>query len=372
MKINLGWIVYLLIVVFILFAFLVVSFVFYQIWKGISIKRLEYRRYFSEEGAFEGDEIYFIEELSNHSLLPMFHIHVESYISSNIRLKGVQRADDINQHFVSSFSVVLPFTKIRRSHVAVCKKRGFYRLETAKVEFAQMDLYLESKAQLFVYPKELTVEEKQGLNRYLQYASYAKLPLMEDVFSFSGVREYQSGDAMNRMNYKASAKKGMFMVNERDYVMGKKLMVYLNFQMADKYVALEEFERLMEQALSYAAFIFGKAWKEGYQIGLGANCQMVNGDKYVRYPLSVGYEHYRMVLQELAMARPIYGNSFCSIIDMDIDEYLEQAEVYLITSYLDEAIDQRIETLQSLGNVVEVLMVDAQSLEGNGFEEKIS
>lgn len=354
--IQMDWVFYLVMALLAILSLVVVGTVMMNVAKTVSVKRLRYRRYFSQEGAFEGQEIFLYEELSNHSLFPMFQICVESYVTSKIRLEGVESDEEI-QHFVSRFSVVLPFTRIKRCHKAKCRKRGFYKLETAKVEFAGMDVYLESEAQLYIYPKEISLEEENRMNQYLQYSDASLLPVMEDVFSFAGVREYRNTDAFRRINYKATARRGELMVNQFDYMMGRRVMIYVNFQMQDSYMALERFEEMMERALSYASFLFVQSIRQGNQAGFRANSQMVNGDMYVRFPMSGGQLHYVEVLKEMALIRPVYGNSFASVVEMDIREYMTQTECYFITSYVDEAVERNIEVLTMLNNAVHLVML---------------
>ena len=329
----------------------------YKVCKILSIKRLTYKRYFSEEGVFEGEDIYFIEEISNRSFVPMFHIEVESNINSNIKLEGCIADDDITQQFVSPFHL-MPFTTIKRMHKAVAKKRGFYKLETSKVEFAGMELFLDSIAELYVYPKQLTIEDMNHVNLYLQYNSYTNRPLISDPFSFAGVREYHHTDPYNSINFKATAKRGELMVNHRDYLLGRKIKIYVNFQPGEEYIELNAFEEILEQALSYSSYIIGNAVEHGFLIGFSANCRLVNGKWFLRYPISTGQVHYIEMLKEMAGIRAIYGNSFASVIDMDIRDGISDCEIYIITIYVDEGIDERIDMLKRMGNSVHVILLE--------------
>ncbi len=354
--IRMDWVFYLVMALLAMLSLVAVGTVLFYVAKTVSVNRLRYKRYFSQEGAFEGQEIFMYEELSNHSVFPMFQICVESYVTSQIRLEGVESEEEI-QHFISRFPVVLPFTRIKRCHRAKCQKRGFYKLQTAKVEFAGMDVFLDSKAQLYIYPKELSIKEEKGINQYLQYSDASLLPVMEDVFSFAGVREYRSTDAFRRINYKATARRGELMVNQFDYMMGRRVMIYVNFQMQDSYIELGRFEEMMEGALSIASYLFVQSIHQGNEVGFRANSQMINGDMYVRFPMAGGRLHYLEVLREMAMIRPIYGNSFASIVEMDIREYMTQTECYFITSYVDEAVERNMEVLTGMNNGVHLIML---------------
>ena len=329
----------------------------YNASKVISIKRLEYKRYFSEDGIYEGEQLYLVEELSNHSFVPMFHVDVQSHVTSKIKLEGCSQEDEMNQHFISRFTI-MPFTTVKRSHKAIGKKRGFYQLETAKVVFAGMDLYLESKASLHVFPQELAIKEKQHMNRYLQYDTPTKLPVIEDPFSFTGIREYYPGAPLSAINFKASAKRGQLMVNSKEYLLGRQIQLYVNFQMPEKGVHLEMFERVMEKALQYVSYMVGEAVGKGYRIGFSTNSRMANGTRFLRYPMNTGMVHYRELLKELAMIRIVSGNSFVSVIDMDIAKNITASDIYLFTMYLDESIDSRIEILKRMGNEVTVIWLE--------------
>ncbi len=332
--------------------------ILYGACKTFCIKRLEYKRYFSKEGAFEGDEIYLIEELSNHSFLPMFNIDVESYVPSMVRLKGCEESDEVNQHFVSSF-FVKPFTRIKRKHKAVCMKRGYYKLETAQVTFADMDLYIDSNAELFVYPKEIELERREALNMVIKQGQMSNVPVLEDVFEYAGIRQYTAGDSISGINHKASARMNKFMVNNHQYMMGRKIKIYNNFQMAqDRYQDLDEFKDLMEETMSYISYVAGECARLGYMFSYSANCKTVDNRTYIRTREETGQLAYMELLREMAVSRITSNCSFGSLIDMDIADNIGETEIYIFTTYMNEGIDIRIEYLKKMGNSVQVVRTD--------------
>lgn len=334
----------------------------YQAFHVFCIRRLHYRRYFSEEGVFAGESLKLVEELSNHFFLPMISVDVESYVVSELRLPGCEPGDEKVQHFISHYRVIWPFMTIRRSYDCVAEKRGCYKLETAKVLFAGEDIFLDSQAELYVYPPRLTLEEEAVVNRFLQYDRYSSLSVIPDMFSFAGIREYRSTDSFHAINFKTSARRDEWMVNDTDYLLGRRLMVYLNFQSEGTHMSLDEFSTLMERALSYVSYLFSKAMEQGYQFGFGANCRMTDGAYYLWHPLGTGQSQYNEILKEMAMARPVYGNSFRSVLGMDIEQGLGQSEVYALTDYMDEGISDTLETLRRMGNTIHVVMLEKEAV----------
>lgn len=335
----------------------VIAIVGYNYCKIFCIKRLEYKRYFSKEGAYEGEEIYLIEELINHSPLPMLNINVESHVVSQIYLEGCESSDEINQHFVSIFDVG-PFTKIKRRHKAICQKRGYYRLETAKVEFGERDLYIDSQAQLYVYPRELEPKLEQEMNMIIKQGEATNLPAMADVFEYAGTRNYAYGDPINRINHKATARAGRIMVNNLQYMMGKRAKLYCNFQMPqDRYQDIDEFKDIMETAMSQAAYIAGQCALKGYLFSYAANSKTVDDRLWVETAEETGMVAYGRVIRDMAMTRIACNCSFGAIIDRDLDKSISGATIYIFTTYMDESIEMRVDALEKLGNSVQICLL---------------
>lgn len=339
------------------FLFITVLLFAYRRFMEWGFSQLEYKRYFTKEGAFEGETVYFVEEMTNGFFLAFKDIAVESHISSGIKLSGCT-GDDKIQHFVSIFSLK-PRTRVVRRHKAVCMKRGHYVLESARIGYGDKDVFINSKHEFNVYPKETPIEQQESLNMYLQYSNYSKYPIVEDAFSVNGIREYGYGDAMSKINHKATAKAGKMMVNVNDYVLGRRVMVYLNFQVPDDtYIPMEMFEVHMENALSYVSYLIGECARCGFDFGFACNSRMAYGGRSAKYPISSGNGAYIDILNILACARPIEGDSILPSMDKDISENLTNAEIFFFTLKVDEAIDRRLVQLENMGNVVTVIRID--------------
>jgi len=323
--------------------------------RRLCVRRLEYRRYFGEKGVFEGEETELIEEFTNHSFLPMFVVDVETHVSSLIKMKGCQTDDGLTQCFISRF-FVMPFTRIRRVHRASCLKRGYYKLESAKITFAKVEVYLDSSAEIYVYPRGISIDEMKMLNSYMQYSAASRLPLIEDNFSFAGVRKYVHGDPLSAVNYKQTARQRELMVNDREYMLGRKIMIYLNFQPNEKvHLSTAEFSGLLEKELSYASFLLSECVRKGYAYAFSANSKTAGGENFVRMGFSVGEKNYEEILCQMAQMVDRYGISAASMIDEDIMGFLNGAEVFLFTAYIDEALELRMAELEKAGNAVNII-----------------
>lgn len=330
------------------------TYVLYNILKRYSIQNVEYKRYFTEKGAFEGQEVYLVEEFTNRSFLPLFRVGVETHVTTKLYLPGCVSGNEINQQFLSCF-FVMPYTRVKRRHRVICLKRGYYRLESAKLNFMRIESFVESVAEILVYPSELSIEENNNINNFFQNTTFSNMPLIRDAFSFSGIREYMNGDTISSINHKASARAGKLMVNNNDYVFGRKVQVYINFQEGNEGIPLEEFSVIMETAMSFTTYLAGKALRNGWQLGVSANSKMINGSTYFALPMSSGYNKYIELLEGLASMRIIYGNSIEYIMNIDLDKAITNTEIILMSAYIDESIQTKINGLERLGNKVNII-----------------
>lgn len=343
-----------LVVLTLIVIFILMLYFLYIMLRKYALKNLEYKRYFTDKGAFEGQETELIEELTNHGFIPMFRVDVETHITTKLHMPGVNGGNEINQEFISRF-FVMPFTKIRRHHKVILMKRGHYKLESAKAYFMGVQVFLDSEADIKVYPKELYIEDKQRINQCIQVSSLSNRPIVRDIFSFSKVREYTYGDPINIINHKSTARIGKLMVNDSDFVLGRKILLCLNFQAGNTGIPDDSFTEIQEKSMEFAAYFTGEAIRNGWQIGLIANCKTDNGAKKIKADIGTGYGKYIEILEALSMARTIYGNSIGKIIDEVADENLTNTEVIIFSTYMDESIEKRMDMLTRKGNIVTVI-----------------
>lgn len=331
---------------------------FLYLWgKYYSLKNISYKRYFTAEGVFEGEDTQLVEEVANRSFLPVFRTDIESLFSQNLSFYGLSSDSDSGLHTFLSRFTIMPFTTIRRTHRLNCKKRGTYQLETAQIIFMKKVFVLPSKATLFVYPKQLSVSFTQKLNYYLASVDASPLPLFSDVFSFSGIRSYQPGDSFHSINFKATARhNGDIYVNQTDFFTGKRQMIYLNFETNPTY-STQQYRQYMETALSYCAYLLDKAVSGGYEIGFAANCKLFHGKKYLRYPLSAFQkaDAYKEILKQMADVQISRGQSIASLLSMDLAENVHHAQILLFTLTMDDRTEDAIKRLEACENQVQIV-----------------
>ena len=343
---------------------LAVLVIVYFILRSKLITRITYTREFSEKGSYEGDEIYLYETITNRSFLPFFFIDIEYYIYNELQYDGaVPERNRTMQFTQNKFRIILPYMRIRRKHTVKLLKRGFYQLDTVTLYYGRKELRVSAPAEVYTYPKMTGIDELPIPSSSMQGDAFSRQWLIRDPFSVSGIREYRFGDPFNSINFKATARSGRagfegIRVNNRDFCSNRNFMVYLNFQMPPE-GAMEDkiFERFMERGLSYAAALLREAFTFGYRAGFAANCTLVSGEKFIRFPMTQGALHYEEILQYMSLINMSEGISFAALLQNDVLGGLVDSEIFLLTNYMNEQIDAVVDNFHKFGNNVSVIML---------------
>jgi len=326
--------------------------VLYIFLRRAGIRRVGYRRYFSEAGVFEGDTLYLVEEVSNPFFLPLVMVDVDVNLPPELCLAGYASGAGMQQ-FTSRFYLP-PFTQVKRSVEVACAKRGLYRLESVNIA----GVMRSAIAEVYVYPQALPYGANNPMDNDVQNTKKTERRLFQDPFSFSGIRDYQSGDAFRAINYKATAKTGTFKVNNRDYFSNRNVMLYIDFgQVYPHSLTTDEYTTLMECALSYSADMVWDSIRQGFSVGFAANCRAIGRSNHVRYPMGRGHSHYMEILKEMAVIRMLEGCSFLWLLRQDLDT-LHNMDIYIMTTNATLELDEVTEIFRSRGNSISIVMLE--------------
>jgi uncharacterized protein (DUF58 family) len=327
--------------------------ILYYFLRRWALGQLTYRRYFAQSGVFVGDTADLVEEVGNNSFVPLFLIDIEAYLPGELALAGYERNTRPMQRFISRFNIA-PFTKIKRTIKVECVKRGDYKLETVSVRFLYTKVYVESRTGIYVYPMALEQKESNPLQTDAQSLYLSERKLIQDPFSFAGIRGYQRGDPFRSINFKATAKKHVLMVNTHEFISVRNFMIYIDFHIKSGDAPPDHFEQLMEQAMSWSADLLQKAIRSGCAAGFAANCRLTTGERYVNYPMGSGYRHYTEILTEMAKIRLTAGNSLLSIITQDLNK-LRNAEIFIYTHNPSQGFGGCLDVFRAMGNTVSII-----------------
>lgn len=251
---------------------IVVQAMLYNKW---GLTGISYQRRISNHAVFEGDSIEMIEQIRNAKLLPAPWIRIESTLPASLKFTEDEDLDISEGTFVANHRSVFSlwgYTQVTRRHRAVCGKRGYYQLRSASLTAGDL-FYMTARHRVFpvyadyvVYPKLLEPSAMPESLRSLQGELRVRRWIAHDPFLTQGTRDYQAGDSLRQVHWKATARLQRLQVHKHEFTANRKLLIMLDLE-APHQMRLSVRIQLQELALSYAATLVSDAIQNGLESG---------------------------------------------------------------------------------------------------------
>ena len=362
--------------IFITVAMIVIQSYIYRRW---GLTGLSYTRSFHTPAVFEGEEAEMVERIQNRKLLPIPWLRIEAKMHPNLKFSQMSDMTIKHEEFHKSFFSLMPFTGITRRHRILCRKRGCYRLSTAAMTcgdafgFQELVRDIHVDSELLVYPKLMPLEEIPFPSHSWMGDITIRRWILEDPFLASGVREYQFGDPMNRINWKASARTGAFQVYHMDHTADPRIMILLNVDLSESmWESVTDLERI-ERGISYSAAIAQTAIENGIPVGFGSNAYSIdNKEEPIRVEPRPGKGQLTFLLEVLAKMVVARSRTFFTFLEEQLERDTNPMDILLLTSYVGERMEGQINKLRRKGHSVDIIMLEANADSGDPTDEVLS
>ena len=214
---------------------------------------------FSKSRAVQGETVILSESITNRKLLPVPMLHLRFKVSRDLQFEDSRQNEVTDYYNRNELFSLLMFQKVTRRLPFRCKKRGVYTIKTASLMGSGLLLSEEyllefpTDTRLIVYPKAVSSNRFERMFETMLGSVYTQRFLHEDPFSFRGIRDYQFGDPMKSINWKASAKTMDFKVNVLDFTTEQRVELYLNLDRETLTTNNEVLEESIRLAKTFAA-----------------------------------------------------------------------------------------------------------------------
>lgn len=338
------------------------------------LKGIRYERFFSKRAVFAGEKVELKEIIINDKFLPVPWIRLASRMVPSLIFEKQKNLKVESDEFLSSLFSLMPYQKIIRTHEVTCLERGYFTFREAQVTSGDLIGIIkkyenvEAPSTLLVYPKVQLLKELPIPSHQLQGDYFVRRWIVEDPFINAGVREYQSSDSPRSINWKASARAQSIQVNKKDFTADYRLMIYVNFdQDEDIRLPIRE-EKLIEEAISYAASIANFTTAKGIPTGFGCNGYLhVPGEvtkerkKSVRMEARTGKPHFYQLLTTMAKLKIDRSMPFHMFLQEDVDQNRSKTDYLFISAFSSDSIDKKVRLLERKGNTVDYLWMKSEN-----------
>ncbi len=281
-----------------------------NVYLSIIEKSIVVKRYIENNKIFFSDSTSAGILIENTSILPIPIVYVSDYTSSALSLKQKE-----------VFTISIPQkSKITLKFRVYGTKRGDHYLGPTILEIkdllgiSQITKEYDTTGFITVFPALLAHGEieKSNLQPYGEIKN--KLPIFEDITRIQGIREYQQGDEVRRINWKLSAKHNKLYVNYYTPTVSSSSVIILNLYHPDFDMKYPDFYE--EFAIELATTIIFDLHQYNQEIGFVSNGEIrrktsiqgktliENPNGIVELPTTSGNDHIMTIFETLARIYP--------------------------------------------------------------------
>ncbi len=302
----------------------------------------------SDDNAVEGDQLSLIEMITNQKLLPIPVLKIKYMTSKHLIFLDTRLSEATDHTYRNDLFSLMMYQKLTRSIPFLCTKRGYYTID--KIILVCNDILLESelvceteaKVPLYVYPKPIEFDRLQVPFQKMIGTILTKRLLYEDPFEFKSIREYQTYDTMKIINWKASAKTGLLMVNMHDHIASQQIKILLNLE-SD---TLRRYDDLTEEGIRLAATLATYFIGQGIPTALYTNGLDVISREILNAPAGSGNNHIRTINETLARIDDILKPpSFVLALSEELECMNTNDYILLISTYQRKDLQDKLNRL---------------------------
>ncbi len=331
-------------------------------WSRHVLDRVTYERVTPQNRAFQGEQISITLRLVNDKMLPVPWIEVrdavpEASLTGDERTSGTGAPGYVNTIRSTHLSW---YERISWPLQLKAVARGHYRVGPARVTtgdafgFNPVVREEEKYDTFIVYPRVYELPEL-GLPAERPFGELkGRQRIFEDPGRIAGVRDYQPGDSMRRIDWKASARRQT--LQSKVYEPSATMHLLLAVNVHTMPASWQGFQpELLERLLAAAASVGRHAFEAGYAVGLIANGSYPDSDRPMRVPVGRSSDQLGHLLEALAVIHPLTMASLETVIDREAARFPYGATLVCVTALMDEALAGSLQRVARAGHTVTVI-----------------
>lgn len=366
-----------------------------ELWYRFCFSGLVYRRQLGERRVFFGETVTLRLSVENRKALPLPWLEVEDEFPEPLTLRGAK----LEPHFkprrmllISALSLWW-FQRVSRRYQVQCLARGVFTLGPVKLRSGDpfglltREQRLEQLDTLLVYPPILPIERFGLPSRHPLGERAAHRRLLEDPLRVVGARDWQPGDSLRRVHWKATARAMTLQSKVYEPTTTWTLALFLN---VNSYAnpTLGVNPPLLDLAIAAAASVAAWAAEQGYAVGLFSNGMQAlaevdeappanDEDRLkegyvsgrVRLPPSSRREQLPLVLEALARLIPYFGSPVEELLLREQARLPAGATIVMISTAaaVTPAVVETLLRARARGHAVALLAAGDEPIEAPGL-----
>jgi uncharacterized protein (DUF58 family) len=344
--------------------FLIGAFLFGRWWRDRALAALEFTRTLNPR-ALLGETVNVRLEVANRGWLPLPWVRIHESLPVELAIPNFFRR-----------AVALgPRGKTAVEYQLRGNKRGYYKVGPLYLQSGDL-LGLEDVRERQGAPDHLTIYPRIVPIQKCPIPSFSPIgvlrfhrPLFEDPSRVIGKRDYQSGDSMRRIDWKASAAAGRLQVRQYEPAISLEVSIFLNLSERDfeSRSRIDAAELAVVTAASLAAYVAGKR----QPVGLVTNgSDPLEPDSPIHVlPVRRGTAHMMLVMEKLARVQLSNADTFTVMLRERAAELAWGTTLMVITGTPDALLFDELLRARRMG-LQSIVFLTAPVLRYEGFEAR--
>ncbi len=347
------------------------------LWARYSLRRVAYRRLAPEDHAFPGERLTLHLRVANNKLLPLPWIEVRERFPAQVVESGGEfgMAGQVTVVQTDWRTSIGAHERVSRSYELQCPDRGIYEVGPTRLRSGDPfglfhdDRMEERRTRVVVYPRTLDGASFALPARRPYGEEAGGLSVFEDPLRVSGLRDYQPGDSLRRIDWSATARIGRLQSRVFDPASARHLLVCLNTQTTIPMWS-GVITEVLERSITVAASISREAYDERYSVGLLANCTFPEADRSMRFPPGRRPEQFIRILEALATVTSFVLEPLSAMLDREEHRLALGTTIAAVTGVMTDDLAGTLLRLARRGHTVVVLKTSPEAWPG-GIEQAV-
>jgi len=343
-----------------------------RLWSRVSLERVTYRRRLSDRRVFVGEEVQVSLTVENQKVVPVPWLEVRETLprampaSISTSIGGAAGTQYLMRSTSMSGNDLLEWTVTLKA-----LRRGYFRVGPTRLRsgdlfgfFERMEEVGRPTDSIVVYPHTYDLVDL-GFDSTRPFGDLrGGNRIFEDPSRVVGVRDYQPGDAMRRIDWYATARVSRLQSRVYEPSRSQALIIALNIP-TDEEVWRSPNPVYLERAVSIAASIARWGIDSNYAVGLVANGSFPDAPRTIRIGAGNRPEQLNVMLEALAVVTAFTTIEMSRALEDPQNPLPSGSTVVLITALVTENIEAALRRLRSEGHRVHVIKTAPGTWERN-------
>ena len=339
-----------------------------RIWRRVCLERVVYSRRLAEHRLFVGERTDLTLVIENRKPLPVPWIEVRETMPRGISVTGVrtQAGGAPGTQMLQRTAALGMHDRLEWPMELRAVRRGYFRVGPTRLRSGDLFGFFDREEEtgrpvdgIVVYPHVYPLGDL-GFDSARPFGDRrGGARIYEDPSRVVGVRDYQPGDPMKRIDWHATVRLGRMQSRLYEPSRAQAMVIALNIPTFD-YSWQGSDPVLLERGVSVAASVASWAVESGSAVGLIANGSFPDADRTIHIGAGRRPDQLNRVLEALAMVTAFTTGEMSDVLEDSAHPIPAGATIVLVAAVLPAELVETLRRLRGRGHRVHVVKTSAR------------